>query len=258
MVCKANDFVNKVATKKLTTGLWCSLASATAVEVLSSVPYDWFLLDMEHAPTSLNKIIDQLRVLDASAISAIVRPPCCDTVFIKRLLDAGAKNLLFPNVQTIEQAREIIRATRYPPEGVRGVSMSGRAALYGAKSGYVSEAASELVIIMQMETMQALQLLPEFARLPEVAVLFFGPADLSADMGLLGQPDHPDVRNTITKAIKTVVAHGKIAGILAPNMDAANAYIAAGARFVAIGNDLSCLRVHAQALLDQVTNRASM
>lgn len=253
MACKTNDFVNKVNTKELTTGLWCSLASATAVEVLSSVQYDWFLLDMEHSPTSLTDIVNQLRVLDSSSISGVVRPPCCDTVFIKRLLDAGAKNLLFPNVQTIEQAREIIRATRYPPEGIRGVSMSGRAALYGARVNYVSEAAEELVIGLQMETLKSLKLLADFSSFSEVAILFFGPADLSADMGLLGQPDHPDVRNTILNAIKTVVEHNKIAGVLAPNIDAAKAYIAAGARFVAIGNDLSCLRSHAQTLLNQLS-----
>lgn len=258
MACKENKLVNDLASGELLTGLWCSLTSATAVEVLSTVPYDWFLLDMEHSPNSLGDIVDQLRVLDSSCISAVVRPPCTDTITIKRLLDAGAKNLLFPYVQTIEQAREIVRATRYAPEGIRGVSLAGRAAHYGAKQGYLNSAADELVIGLQLETQQALKALPEFAALPEVGILFFGPADLSASMGLLGQPDHPTVRSTIVDAINAVVKHGKMAGVLAPNIDAAKAYFAAGARFVAIGNDLACLRLHAQKLLDDMSGKSKV
>lgn len=253
MACKKNMLINDLASSKLLTGLWCSLTSATAVEVLSTVPYDWFLLDMEHAPNSLGDIVDQLRVLDSSTVSAVVRPPSSDTITIKRLLDAGVKNLLFPYVQTIDQAREIIRATRYAPDGIRGVSISGRAALYGAKQDYLNNAADELVIGLQLETRQALDALSSFAALDEVGILFFGPADLSADMGLLGQPDHPDVRGMITNAIKSTVKHNKVAGVLAPNIEAAQAYIAAGARFVAIGNDLACLRLHAQRLLDDLS-----
>jgi len=250
MPCKYNNFRERVARSDRLIGLWCSLTSATAVEVLTTVDYDWFLLDMEHAPNDLNKIVDQLRVLDSSASAGFVRPAENDRVTIKRLLDAGVKNLLFPYVENVEQAREIIRATRYAPEGVRGVSTAGRAALYGQYPDYLKVAANEIVIAIQIETMGALQAIPEFASLPEVDILFFGPADLSADMGLLGQPEHKDTRAHIAAGIRQTVAAGKMAGVLAPNLKVAREYYDAGARFIAVGSDIQCMRSMAANIRD--------
>jgi len=252
MVCKRNELPQLLANDKLALGLWCSLVSANAVETLTTVSYEWFLLDMEHTTASLNDIVDQLRVLDASSSAGVVRPPCSDMVFIKRLLDAGVKNLLFPNIQSVQEATQIIKATRYAPHGIRGVSVAGRAAEYGAQADYLKNASKEIVIGIQLETKKALNLIPELASLPEISILFFGPGDLSADMELLGQPDHPEVRKAVISSIKETVSHNKTAGVLAPNLDAANAYIAAGARFVAIGSDLLCLRAHANHLLEQI------
>lgn len=250
MVCKTNLLKGRIQNKDRLIGLWCSLTSATAVESLSTINYDWFLLDMEHAPNEIGDIVSQLRVLDSSNVSAVVRPPSNDRILIKRLLDAGAKNFLFPYVQSTTEAIEIIRSTRYAPEGVRGVSVAGRAALYGADKSYLHNAAKEIVIGLQIETMEAFQSLPEMLALPEVDMLFFGPSDLSADMGLLGQGDHPDVQARIIQGIELVVSHNKMAGVLAPNLDAARRYVNAGAKFVGIGSDLACLRFQAQALLD--------
>lgn len=250
MVCKINLLKGRIQNKDRLIGLWCSLTSATAVESLSTINYDWFLLDMEHAPNEIGDIVSQLRVLDSSNVSAVVRPPSNDRILIKRLLDAGAKNFLFPYVQSTVEAIEIIRSTRYAPEGVRGVSVAGRAAMYGADKGYLQDAAKEIVIGLQIETMEAFQSLPEMLALPEVDMLFFGPSDLSADMGLLGQGDHPDVQAQIIQGIELVVSHNKMAGVLAPNLEAARKYVNAGAQFVGIGSDLACLRFQAQALLE--------
>jgi len=250
MVCKISDLRARMHANQRLIGLWCSLTSATAVEALSTIPYDWFLLDMEHSPNELGDIIDQLRVLDSSSVAPVVRPPCNDRVLIKRMLDAGVKNFLFPYVQSVEEAREIVRATRYPPAGVRGVSVAGRAAWHGARPNYLQEAGDEIAIGIQIETLEAFGAIAGIAALPEVDMLFFGPADLSADMGLLGQADHPDVRAQITRGIAQVTALGKMAGVLAPNLDSARAYAEAGAQFIGIGSDLGSLRTQAQNLLN--------
>lgn len=249
MPSKPNVLKERITAGDKLIGLWCSLTSATAVEVLSTLEYDWLLLDMEHAPNDLAEIVAQLRVLDSSNISAVVRPPSSDRVMIKRLLDLGAKNLLFPNVQSADEAREIVRSTRYAPEGVRGVSLSGRASLYGVQDRYLQDAADEISIGVQIETLAAFNAMPEIAALPEVDVLFFGPADLSADMGLLGQGEHPDVQAQIIQGIQLITARNKMAGVLAPNLDVARTYAQAGAKFIAIGSDIACLRARAQALL---------
>lgn len=250
MVCKINELHTRMHADERLTGLWCSMTSATAVEALSTLAYDWFLLDMEHAPNELPDIVSQLRVLDSSAVAPMVRPPANDRVLIKRMLDAGVKNFLFPYVQSVEEAREIVSATRYPPAGVRGVSVAGRAAWYGARAGYLQAAGDEIAIGIQIETCQAFEAIAGIAALPEVDMIFFGPADLSADMGLLGQTDHPDVRARIQAGIAQVRSHGKMAGVLAPSIDAARFYESAGARFIGIGSDLGCMRTHAQKLLD--------
>lgn len=241
MPCKINEFKTRVTSDDRLIGLWCSLTSATAVEVLANVGYDWFLLDMEHAPNDLNEIVDQLRVLDSSSSVGFVRPPGNDKVTIKRLLDAGVKNFLFPYVENVSQAQEIIRATRYAPEGVRGVSTAGRAAWYGQFPEYLKKAAEEIVIAMQIETVDALENLAEFLSLPAIDIVFFGPADLSADMGLLGQPEHPETRARIIAGIKQTIASGKMAGVLAPNLNVAREYYDAGARFIAVGSDIQCM-----------------
>ncbi len=250
MVCKINQLRARMHANEQLTGLWCSMTSTTAVEALSTLAYDWFLLDMEHAPNELPDIVSQLRVLDSSSVAPVVRPPCNDRVLIKRMLDAGVKNFLFPYVQSLEEALEIVRATRYPPAGVRGVSVSGRAAWHGARPNYLKEAGDEISIGIQIETLQAFEAIDSIAALPEVDMIFFGPADLSADMGMLGQTGHVDVRARIQRGIAQVMACGKMAGVLAPNMDAAKFYEAAGARFIGIGSDLGCMRTHAQKLLD--------
>jgi 2-keto-3-deoxy-L-rhamnonate aldolase RhmA len=249
MVCKISNFRSRMQANERLIGLWCSLTSATAVEALSTIPYDWFLLDMEHSPNDLASIIDQLRVLDSSNVAPVVRPPCNDRVIIKRLLDAGVKSFLFPFVQSVEEAVEIVRATRYPPAGVRGVSQAGRAAWHGARPNYLHEAGDEIAIGIQIETQHAFSALPGILALPEVDMVFFGPADLSADLGLLGQADHPDVRALIMQGIAQVRAQGKMAGVLAPNMEASSAYAQAGAQFLGIGSDLGSLRTQAQNLL---------
>lgn len=250
MPCKINEFKNRVTRGDRLIGLWCSLTSATAVEVLANVAFDWFLLDMEHAPNDLKEIVDQLRVLDSSDSVGFVRPPGNDKVTIKRLLDAGTKNFLFPYVENVSQAQDIIRATRYAPEGVRGVSTAGRAAWYGQFPDYLKNAAEEIVIAMQIETLEALENLAGFLALPEIDIIFFGPADLSADMGMLGQPEHPDTRARIVSGIEQTIASGKMAGVLAPNLNVAREYYDAGARFIAVGSDIQCMLGAAKRICD--------
>lgn len=251
MVSKANDLIERLEGEGPLIGLWCSLGSATAVEVLSVLSFDWLLLDMEHAVNEVGDVVDQLRVLDACSISAVVRPPSTDDVIIKRLLDAGAKNLLFPHVDSVAQAESIVRATRYPPFGNRGFSTAGRVAAYGARRDYLDSCPAELRIAVQVESTEAFEVLDGISRVVGVDIVFFGPGDLSADMGLLGQVEHPSVQELIVDGIRIVRSAGKVAGVLAPNPRTAKKYFDAGARFIAIGSDIGCLRGRAQALASE-------
>ncbi len=117
-------------------GLWVSLRNNFAAEVVSHSGYDWVLVDMEHSPNDLSTVLSQLQVFAGSKSTAVVRPDWNDPVLVKRLLDLGAPGLLFPMIQSVEEAEKAVAATRYPPRGIRGVSATTRANAFGRISDY--------------------------------------------------------------------------------------------------------------------------
>ena len=167
---------------------------------------------------------------------------------IKRLLDIGAQNLLIPYVQNAEEARAAVAATRYPPHGVRGVSVSSRANQYGRIQDYFQRVHEELCVLVQIETRLALQNLEAIAAVDGVDALFIGPADLSADFGHLGQPRHPEMKPVIEDAIHRIRQSGKPAGILAPVEADARHWLSLGCVVVAVGSDLNLVARHSEEL----------
>lgn len=140
----------------------------------------------------------------------IVRVPWNDQVWIKRILDAGAYGLMIPYVNTVEEATRAVQACKYPPEGVRGIAGSPRAAGYGRDTAsYLKRANDEVFVMLQVETLQAIENVEKIAKIPGVDALFIGPMDLSTSMGHMGNLGHPDVQ----AAIATVEAKAKKAGM---------------------------------------------
>ena len=250
-----NHFKRALAEGRAQIGLWCSLPDPYVAEIVAGAGYDWLLFDTEHAPTDVPRMIQQLQAA-ASAMpsgalpsSAVVRPAWNDTVLIKRYLDIGAQTLLLPFVQSADEARAAVRAMRYAPEGVRGMGGSTRASNYGRTAGYAQHAHEELCLLVQVETREALERLEEIANVDGVDGVFIGPADLSASMGFAGQPNHPDVQAAIADGIARILKAGKAPGILATTEEQARKWLAAGARFVAVGVDTAVLTSAAKALL---------
>ena len=230
-------------------GLWAALADAYVTEVLATAGFDWLLIDNEHAPNDVRSTLAQLQVLAAYPVHPIVRPVRSDTALIKQLLDIGTQTLLLPMIDTADQAREAVAATRYPPEGVRGVgSALARASRWNRISDYLATAADEICVLVQVESVTGLANLQEIACVPGVDGVFFGPADLSASMGLLGKPVDDTVRKAICSGIQAVRAAGKAAGVLATERAYAGEYIEAGANFVAVGTDTGLLSSAASQL----------
>lgn len=231
-------------------GLWAALADAYVTEVLATAGFDWLLIDNEHAPNDVRSTLAQLQAVAAYPVHPIVRPVRSDTALIKQLLDIGAQTLLLPMIDTAGQARDAVAATRYPPEGVRGVgSALARASRWNRIPDYLASAADELCVLVQVETVTALENLRDIADVPGVDGVFFGPADLSASMGFLGKPGETVVREAIRFGIRTVRAAGKAAGVLAPDRAFAQEYIDAGANFVAVGTDTGLLSTAASQLV---------
>ena len=237
-----NVFKQALREERPQIGLWLGLAHANAAELLAGTGFDWLLIDGEHAPNDLQSILDQLRAVAPYPSHPIVRPPVGDPVLIKQLLDLGAQTLLVPMVETAQQARSLAQAMRYPPHGIRGVgSALARSSRWNQIDNYLHEADEQMCLLVQVETTSALSQLDGIVAQDGVSGVFFGPADLSASMGLLGQPGHPDVVAAICDGIRRVRAAGKAPGVLAVDPVLANTYLEHGALFVAIGVDTSLL-----------------
>jgi 4-hydroxy-2-oxoheptanedioate aldolase len=219
-------------------GLWLAMADSYAAEICAGSGFDWLLLDGEHSPLDLRTMLAQLQSLAPYPAHAVVRPPTGDPVLIKQLLDIGAQSLLIPMVETPQQAETLVRATRYPPQGFRGVGAGiARAARWGRVADYLDRANDEVCLLLQVETRAGLDNLEAIASTDAVDGIFLGAADLSASLGHIGQPQHPEVVAAIEKAIRLILAHGKAPGLLATDETVAAGYLAQGARFVAVGVD---------------------
>lgn len=238
-----NAFKKALAEGRPQIGLWSMLCSNIAAEIVATAGFDWVVLDTEHSPNELPMVLQQLQAMqiDANTASPVVRPSWNDPVLIKRFLDIGAPNLILPFVQDEVEAKAAVEATRYPPKGIRGVSMAQRANRYGLVADYHKRVEEELGVIVQVETLAAVNRIPEIAKQDGIDGIFIGPADLSADVGHLGNASHPEAQAAIMKALELCKAAGKPAGILAPNEDDAKRYFDAGFTFVAVGVDQGLL-----------------
>ncbi|WP_127090217.1 HpcH/HpaI aldolase family protein [Aquabacter cavernae] len=248
-----NAFKHALAKGERQIGLWCSLCSNITVEVVSDSGFDWLLLDTEHSPNELPAVLTQLQAARGGTATPIVRPSSNDPVQIKRLLDIGAPGLLIPYVQDVEEARRAVAAARYAPAGFRGVTGSGRASRYGRVPGYLQKAESEISVLLQVETREAMDQLEAIASVEGVDGIFIGPADLSTSYGHYGNWSSPEMQAVIKDAATRLAALGKPAGILTANEDEARRFIEWGYSFVAVGADLGLLRNAADALAKRFT-----
>jgi len=237
----SNPFKTALRGPKPLIGLWSMLNSATAVEVVSGSGYDWVLLYGEHSPLELKDAIEQLRVLAGGTTLPIVRLPHNDPILFKRFLDVGMTTVMVPQVQSAAEAKAAVNAMHYPPMGSRGIAVMHRASRYGRVPNYLATASESLCLIVQIETPAALDRLEEIASVPGVDAVFFGPGDLSANLGLIGQADHPKVQEAIAKGLERAQRLGVPAGVLAPNPAAGQRYLELGFAFVSVGNDLAML-----------------
>ena len=252
-----NSFKRALSQGQPMIGLWSSLCSNLSVEIMAGAGFDWLLLDMEHAPNELPLLVSQLQAMTGGTAAPVVRPAWNDVVLIKRILDAGAQNLLVPFVQTPEEARLAVMATRYPPDGLRGVATTHRANRFGRTTDYFQRAGDEMCVLVQVETRRALENLEAIAAVEGVDGLFIGPSDLSASLGFLGSPRHPDVRAVIEDAGKRIRKAGKAAGILAPVEDDAWHWLTQGFTVVAVGADAGLLARHTEDLAARARNMVS-
>jgi 4-hydroxy-2-oxoheptanedioate aldolase len=236
-----NSFKQALREKRPQIGLWVGLADHYSTEICAGAGFDWLLLDGEHAPNDLRTLLQQAQVVAGyPGTHPIARVPVghghAGTALIKQYLDLGIQTLLVPMVDTAQQAADLARATRYPPDGIRGMG-GARASRWGRFPNYANEANAQVCLLVQAETRMALDNLEAIAAVDGVDGIFIGPADLSASLGHVADPGHPEVRAAIDDAIERIVRAGKAAGILTTDDALARRYLELGATFVAVGLD---------------------
>jgi len=243
-----NRFRHAVRAGETQIGCWASLASPIATELLGTIGFDWMLLDAEHAPNDVLTLIPQLMSLKDSGSAPVVRPPANDSVVIKRFLDSGCSNFLVPFVDSAADAARAVASTRYPPHGIRGVSVGHRGNRYGTVADYFSIANDNICVIPQIESHKAVDAIDSILAVDGIDAVFVGPSDLAASYGHLGNANHADVQQAIAHVFERAKAAGKSSGILAPVQADAERYLSMGARVVAVCADLGLLKGAAQTV----------
>lgn len=255
MKLDANPFTAALKRGDKQLGLWISLCSNFGAEVTAPAGFDWALVDMEHSPNDYLSVLGQLQVFAAYDTTAIVRVEWNDAVAVKRVLDLGAQGLLFPMIGSVDEAKAAIAATRYPPHGVRGVSGNTRANKFGRVTDYAARVSEETTVLLQLETVEAVGLAEDIGALDGVSGIFFGPADIAADMGKLGKPMDDAVWAVIKPAAKKLMAMGVPVGTLVNDPAFAADLLNDGFSFVACGSDTGLLAKAADTLLSDMKSK---
>lgn len=251
-----NPFREALKQGRPLTGIWSMLNSDNAVEAVSWTGFDWLLIDGEHSAVTLADATLYCRILAATPTIPIVRLVDGDPSRIKRYLDAGIQTFMLPQINTVEMAQAAVASMHYPPKGIRGVAAMHRASRFTHFKDYIKRASESIFLIVQVETEAAIDNVEAIAAVDGVDAVFFGPGDLAASMGKLGQPGDAEVTERIGEAFAKVKRLGKTCGVLAANADLAEKYIGDGFDFVSVANDAALLVTSANAVADRFGKQA--
>ena len=237
-----NSFKERLKNGESLVGIFASLGSEMAAEVLGSSNIDYTLIDMEHAPNDLRNVVNQMQAVKAAGGESLVRIPVLDHIYAKRLLDAGATTIMFPQINNINDAKNAVKSVKYPPIGIRGIAGATRANNFGREVNYVEIADEKICVICQIESLEACKNVKDIAATDGVDLLFVGPGDLSADMGLIKDRNAKEVKEMALKVLKNANECNKPCGIMVSNITEAKEMLQLGFKVIAVTTDLVLLR----------------
>lgn len=237
-----NAFKAALLDNRLQRGVWCTLRDPLAMEMIAGCGFDWMLFDTEHSPLDAADVLSLAQAVAPYPVSPIVRPGSLNAAEIKKLLDIGMQSILVPFVENAAQAAHAAASVAYPPDGIRGVSAVTRASRFGRVAGYARRAREQICLIVQVETVAAMDNIEDIAGVPGIDAIFIGPADLAASMGYAGEPAHREVRTAVLDAIRRIRRAGRPAGILTMDSATYDGAVEAGATFVSRNVDIAALR----------------
>ena len=246
----------KLTNNELTIGSWVTLGNPGIAEILSNSGVDWLVIDIEHTTISLEQTGELIRIIELSGVSSLVRLTSNDGNQIKRVMDAGAQGIVVPMVKSVKDAKSAVAATRYPPLGNRGVGLA-RAQGYGSSFqeylSWQSDIDDGPVVVVQIEHIEAVANLNEILDVDGVDAFIIGPYDLSCSMGIPGEFDHPEFKQTVENIIEIGKMVDAVIGlhIVEPDIDKLNEAIKTGYKFIAYSADIRMLDVAARNGVDE-------
>jgi 2-keto-3-deoxy-L-rhamnonate aldolase RhmA len=252
MQMPVNAFKRALAGPAIPLGTWLMSGSTAAAEALGCLGFDFLVIDQEHVPIDVPQAFALLQAISATPAQPVVRLAWNDPVLVKRAMDMGAQTLMFPFVQSAEEARQAVAATRYPPGGTRGFAAMQRAGRYGTVPDYAQRANDEACVIVQLETREAVAQLDAIAAVPGVDAIFLGPGDLAATSGYIGQVGHDDVQAQLRRCGEACRRLRKPMGSVGATPEMARQFVDYGFSFVAVASDMGMLMRQANDFLGRL------
>lgn len=222
-------------------GMWCAIDSTATVEAMTTTGVDWIMIDCEHGIAAAENCLPLIQAADRNDCCVFVRVPRLDPGLIARLLDSGAHGIMLPKVSTAATARALVNACRYPPQGDRGIGPHRATGYYSDFAGYLEHANERTVIVAQIEQAEAVENLNQILTVDGIDVAFVGPADLSASLGHVGDPQHLEVEEVVAQIAATCVAVGVGCGYYCGSGKEAKSRTEAGFQMVNVAQDLGTL-----------------
>ncbi len=239
----------RVLRGELLSGTWLNLGSSITAEIAGLAGFDWVVLDLEHGAGDHDSLLHQMQAVSATPAAPIVRVAWNEAPRFKRVLDLGCAGVVVPYVTTPAEAEQAVAAMRYPPQGIRGAATMTRATAFGKEADqYLATANDKLLTVVQIETESTLDHVDEIAAVEGVDVLFIGPLDLSINLGIPQQLDHPRFRAAVAKVNQAARRAHKAAGILLFSPDQLAQTIADGFTFIGLSSDGTVLADGMRAL----------
>lgn len=222
---------------------WSQTGSTVTAEILAQSGFDMIVVDCEHAPIDPPQLLPIIQAINGYDSMVMARAPWNDLVTIKRMLDCGLQGIHIPYVNNVEETVKAVRACKYPPLGNRGIAGSPRAAGFGANKGqYLQRANDELLVLVALETPEAVANLDAMLDVDYLDGIFIGPMDLSTTMGYFGTPSHPEVQKVIREVEKKVLSKGKLLATVGANAAASKELYERGYSYVIFASDVTTLR----------------
>jgi 4-hydroxy-2-oxoheptanedioate aldolase len=239
----------RVLAGEIVYGTFIGAASPIVAELCARAGFDWLIVDLEHGAGTEGELLAQLHAIgDRSA--ALVRPQSAERLRIGRALDLGARGLMIPRLETVDEVTETLSWLRFPPDGIRGLALTTRGAgLADVDHGGIAGLNPPILGIFQVESPVAVRNAGAIAALDGVDVLFVGPADLSHSMGIPGRFEDPSFTDALRAVATATEAAGKAAGILVRAPTDVPRVLDLGYRFIGVGSDLNFVIDGARAVM---------